>query len=96
MADPADDAAAEAIALFAQRPVNRVVALPTDLEAALDRLCSQATNSPDKGESEQGGEFAAGSSDLDPLRELASDAPVIRLLYALLGRRGRPRLRPAP
>jgi general secretion pathway protein E len=38
MADPTDDYAAEAVALFTGRRVLRFVALPTDLDAALDRL----------------------------------------------------------
>src|SRR5262249_49541280 len=38
MADPSDDEAVEAVTLFTGRPVVRFVALPTDLDAALERL----------------------------------------------------------
>jgi hypothetical protein len=38
MADPTDDYAAEAVALFTGRRVLRFVALPTDLDAALEKL----------------------------------------------------------
>src|ERR1700730_3520440 len=41
MADPSDDSAAEAVALFVGRAVHRFVALPTDIEAALERLMLQ-------------------------------------------------------
>jgi len=84
MADPTDDAAAEAVALFARRAVLRMVALPTDLESALDRLFPQATND-EGGNAAQGFSFSSASSDLDRLRESASDAPVIRLVNTLLG-----------
>jgi general secretion pathway protein E len=90
MANPLDDAAAEAVALFVGRPVNRFIALPTDIETALDRLFSQH-----KAEevaligAESGDDVVSvgiGTSDLDRLKEAASDAPVIRLVNTLLGR----------
>src|ERR1051326_310423 len=88
MADPSDEQAVEAVTLFTGRPVVRFVALPTDLDAALERLLP-----PDRGDGEgsdpdeaavNGASF--GSSELDRLREAASDAPVIRLVNGLLGR----------
>ena len=82
MADPTDDDAVEAVALYTRRAVTRAVALPTDLEAALDRLYPQAS---DRAGAEAVG-ITADASDLDRLRESASDAPVIRLVNALLGR----------
>ena len=90
MADPSDDFAAEAVALFVGRAVHRFVALPTDIEAALERLVLQ--NASDEvaeanPESEDSRTIAGfGSSDLDRLKEAASDAPVIRLVNTLLGR----------
>jgi general secretion pathway protein E len=90
MANPCDDATAEAVALFVGKPVVRLVALPTDVDAALDRLLPQdaQTTTSDEG---LGADAAfsssnAGTSDLDRLREAASDAPVIRLVNMLLGR----------
>lgn len=87
MADPSDDAAAQAIELFMGRPVRRVVALPTDLDAALDQLLPAPKADDDPLESEEGPRFAGlGSSELDRLREAASDAPVIRIVNAMLAR----------
>ncbi|SEE60824.1 type II secretion system protein E (GspE) [Rhizobiales bacterium GAS188] len=90
MADPSDDAAAEAVAFFTGRPVRRLVALATDLDAALDRLLPATTadaNGRDALDEEDGlGAAGLGSTDLDRLREAASNAPVIRLVNSLLGR----------
>lgn len=88
MANPLDDATAEAVALFVGQPVHRYIALPTDIDTALDRLFSH--NSADvAGEIHADIDLAGsglGTSDLDRLREAASDAPVIRLVNNLLGR----------
>lgn len=87
MVDPSDDYAAHAIELRAGRPVRRRVALPTDLDAALDRLLPPATLPPGPGE--DGAEAqagSAGSTELERLREAASDAPVIRTVNQLLAR----------
>ncbi|MDH2352281.1 ATPase, T2SS/T4P/T4SS family [Bradyrhizobium sp. SSUT112] len=90
MANPSDDATAEAIALFVGRPLHRYVALPTDIDTALDRLFLR--NPADEGDGLRAGTdddlagSGLGTSDLDRLREAASDAPVIRLVNNLLGR----------
>jgi general secretion pathway protein E len=89
MADPSDEQAVEAVTLFTGRPVVRLVALPTDLDAALERLLP-----PDRADGDADGSDDAavvngasfGASELDRLREAASDAPVIRLVNGLLGR----------
>jgi general secretion pathway protein E len=89
MADPTDNYAAEAVALFTGCAVERVVALPTDLDHALDQLQPPAASAEDDKLAQNNGvHFAAGiaSSELDRLREAASDAPVIRLVNSLLGR----------
>ena len=90
MANPLDDAATEAVALFVGRPVHRYVALPTDIESTLDRLFPQGAADDAGGpNSETVDNLTApglGTSDLDRLREAASAAPVIRLVNTLLGR----------
>ncbi len=79
MANPLDDYAAEATALVAGCPVIRRVATQTDIDAALDRLF------PPTPIAESASETAAGH-DLERLRDLASDAPVIRLVNQILAR----------
>lgn len=89
MANPADDATVEAVRLFVGRPVRRFVALPTDIDAALERLLPQDVEEAGNGQSDAGDPLVSaglGTSDLDRLREAASDAPVIRLVNTLLGR----------
>lgn len=90
MANPSDEATIEAVALFVGRPVRRFVALPTDIDAALDRLLPQGLGEEaGDGQSDAGDALPSsgiGTSDLDRLREAASDAPVIRLVNTLLGR----------
>jgi general secretion pathway protein E len=80
MANPLDDYAAEAVALAVECQVERLVATQTDIDAALDRILQPAANpaSPDGS--------AASGSDLERLRDLASDAPVIRLVNQILAR----------
>ncbi|KJC43927.1 hypothetical protein UB31_22300 [Bradyrhizobium sp. LTSP849] len=90
MANPSDDATAEAVSLFVGRPVHRYVALPTDIDTALDRLFSVSqADVADEIHANIDDDFAGSgieTSDLDRLREAASDAPVIRLVNNLLGR----------
>jgi len=87
MADPSDELAAEAVTLFTGRPVIRFVALPTDLDAALERLLPpDHADGGGNGSDEAANGAGFGSSELERLREAASDAPVIRLVNGLLGR----------
>jgi general secretion pathway protein E len=81
MADPGDGAAIRAISFFANRPIVPRVAALTDIEAALKRLYDNASTAitPEPvGEGEDGQEDAARLSDL------ASEAPVIRLVHGLI------------
>ncbi|SLN57151.1 GspE/PulE family protein [Oceanibacterium hippocampi] len=81
MCDPLSDYAAEAIRLIVGRPVRRWVAVPADLEAALGRLY---------GTREEGAapvsSNAVASGDVERLKDMASDAPVIRLVNDLIAR----------
>ena len=90
MADPGDDYAAQAASLRTGRPVRRRVALPTDLDAALDRLLPPATlpTGPDQDGDDGSAQAssAAGGTELERLREAASDAPVIRTVNQLRAR----------
>lgn len=87
MADPSDRYAIEAIELATSRKVRLLVVLPTDLEAALDRLFIKRTNHTDAGEADRAQAVENSRlTELERLREAASDAPVIRLVNQLLGR----------
>ena len=83
LADPLDRFVPAAIAAATGAEVALLVGLPIELDAALDRLY------PDP--SRQGAEEAPGSADpseddAERLKDLASEAPVIRLVNGIINR----------
>ncbi|SEH48121.1 GspE/PulE family protein [Magnetospirillum fulvum] len=79
--DPFDPYPAAALALAFDRPVLARVAKAGDVEAALDRLHQVAEAEAPAGEDE-----SAADLDLERLKDLSSDAPVVRMVNALIGR----------
>src|SRR3954471_999690 len=86
MADPLDGFSRDAIAAALGRPVAVAVAVPIKLEAAFERLYAE----PDE---DSGGLFGEIVVDAEPteedaerLKDLASEAPVIRLVNQLIAR----------
>src|SRR5206468_4572719 len=86
MADPLDGFCRDAIAAALGRPVAVAVAVPIELEAAFERLYAE----PDE---DSGGLFGEIVVDAEPteedaerLKDLASEAPVIRLVNQLIAR----------
>ena len=79
-ADPSDAQAVSALAFALDRPVRAKVAPAGDIEAALDRLYGATA----AGEIDEGG--GADLVDLERLQDLASDAPVVRAVNALIAR----------
>ncbi len=77
VADPFDDFVGRALAFATGRPVRRVVAAASDIEAALARLDSDAAV-PDALDE------AVDGDDLERMRDLVSDAPVIRAVNRLI------------
>jgi general secretion pathway protein E len=88
MADPLDRFAQEAVALVVGRPIQRRVAVPAELEAALDRLYGgdAGEGSQEDPGAELVGDFDALDTDVERLRDLASEAPVIRLVNQIVSR----------
>ena len=84
-ADPLDPFAAQAIAAATGRRVSLMVGVPIELEAAFERIYPSG---------EVGGEAGAGhdadgaplEEDAERLRDLASEAPVIRLVNQIISR----------
>ncbi len=81
-ADPSDQSAISALEIALSRPVRIRVAVPAELEAAINRLYGgeraapaalSATDAP-----------AIDDIDIDRLRDLASEAPVVRLVNHLI------------
>ena len=78
LANPTDDFAVKALAFMYGCPVDCVVAPSSDIESAIDRLYGDK----ERDRHDQLGE--ADEDDLERLRDLVSDAPVIRAVNKLI------------
>ena len=83
-ADPLDDFPRQALALASGRAVRARVGLPTEIEAAIERLYEQPAAKPSADLDAELGNFS--EEDIEHLRDLASEAPVIRLVNQILQR----------
>jgi general secretion pathway protein E len=81
MANPLDDFAAEAVEFALDLKVRRIAAMISDVEAVLDSYYGLA-DGVDEGEEKDKSD--ASADDVERLKELASDAPVIKLVNRLL------------
>ncbi len=84
VADPLDPFIPAAIAAATATEVALLVAVPIELDAALDRLYPDPNRIPAPGEAEPHGD--ASEDDAERLKDLASEAPVIRLVNSLIAR----------
>ncbi|MBV8505668.1 MAG: Flp pilus assembly complex ATPase component TadA [Acetobacteraceae bacterium] len=80
-ADPLDSFTPSAVAAATGRRVQLQVAVPIELEAAMNRLYPDGTEAAPAADSE-----APLEDDADRLKDLASEAPVIRLVNLLITR----------
>jgi general secretion pathway protein E len=81
VADAADPFVLQALADAAGKPAQAQVALPSEIEAALTRLYDKPTEAQADAEPELG-EF--DEEDIEHLKDLASEAPVIRMVNHLI------------
>ncbi|MBI5165567.1 MAG: type II secretion system ATPase GspE [Magnetospirillum sp.] len=87
MADPLDTFAVEAIRLAAGLPVTRWVAVPAELEAAAERLFGDGRSHLGRIVADLDPEADGGAEDdVERLKDLASEAPVVRLVNLLIAR----------
>ena len=88
MADPLDVFTRNAVAAALGRPVAVAVAVPVELEAALDRLYAELAEGGDAEEmlDEVLPDAEPAEEDAERLKDLASEAPVIRLVNQLIAR----------
>ena len=82
MADPLDRFAIDAVRMAAGAPVEIRVATPADIEAALNRLYEVDKERQD----DIAGDGGDADADVERLRDLASEAPVIRLVNRMIER----------
>jgi len=78
LADPFDPYPARALALLFGCPVRRMVAKGSDVDAALDRLYAADETHEEPG--------TADGLDVERLKDLGSDAPVVRMVNAMITR----------
>jgi general secretion pathway protein E len=83
MADPLDEFAVSSIQVAAGREVERCVAVPIDIEAAFERLYKSEETHSDAA-IEDIGSAAMVEDDAERLRDLASEAPLVRLVNQLI------------
>lgn len=87
MADPLDAAALDALRFAIDKPILLHVAYPSDLEAVWDRLYGDGRSEIAQiAEGTEDHVRDAFDEDVDRLRDIASDAPVIRLVNLLITR----------
>jgi general secretion pathway protein E len=88
MADPLDAFTRNAISAALGRPVAVAVAVPIELEAALERLYAELGEGSDATEmlDEMVADAEPAEEDAERLKDLASEAPVIRLVNQLIAR----------
>ena len=86
MADPLDRYTIGAMQLFAGKPVLPWVGVPADIEAALERMFGRSGTIGEivQAAGEQG-ELGA-EDDVQRLRDLASEAPVVRIVNRIISR----------
>ena len=87
MADPTDHYAMDAFAMVTGRRVRPMVAVPGDLDAALERLYGAGKSAMGQivgDDVEMRGDELAFDADVQQLKDLASEAPVIRLVSLLI------------
>ena len=86
MADPTDTYTIGAFEMVTGRTVRPIVAIPTELEAALERLYGTGKSAQSQiiGDVETRGDDMSFDADVQQLKDLAAEAPVIRLVSLLI------------
>jgi general secretion pathway protein E len=86
MADPTDEYTIGAFEMVTGRTVRPLVAIPTELDAALERLygAGKSAQSQLLGDVETRPDELSFDADVQQLKDLASEAPVIRLVSLLI------------
>src|SRR6185312_6466272 len=87
VADPLDDYPMRSLSLLAGKPVDIRIATPSDVELAHERLYGGEKGSLGQIVDEiENAEDSGPDEDIDRLRDLASEEPVIRLVNLLIAR----------
>ncbi|WP_281301630.1 MULTISPECIES: ATPase, T2SS/T4P/T4SS family [unclassified Iodidimonas] len=85
MADPGDDFVRQSLSMIADVPVVVHVGLPTEIEQAIDRLYGSVQATEDQlDRTHSAAEDEGFETDIERLRDLASEAPVVRLVSRMI------------
>ena len=84
LADPLEEFTIQAIGAATGHPVTPEIAVPIELEAAFDRLYQEQAD--EEGETPADAEGERLEEDAERLKDLASEAPVIRLVNQIIAR----------
>ncbi|MBK1705583.1 type II secretion system ATPase GspE [Halochromatium glycolicum] len=87
VADPLDSFTTQALQMATGKEIDLKVGLPTEIQAVLERLYEQPSDDDAEAEAEAQAELGNFSEeDIEHLRDLASEAPVIRMVNQILQR----------
>ena len=84
MVNPMDDFAAQAVEMKLGIGIDRVVALPSELDEALEALYGSGRSTIEEIVDSLDDDTQAAGDDAERLRDMASEAPVIRLVTLLI------------
>jgi len=86
MADPSDRFALDAVALACGVGISLCVGLPSDIEKAVERLYGAGRSAMGEIVDSLGADDGDAEADIEHLKDLASEAPVIRLVNLIVQR----------
>ncbi len=86
LANPFDTTPTDALAFLIEKPLERRLATAADIDHALERLYGASGAKPAASEPAEPSVPVAGSEDVRRLQDLASEAPIIRLVQDLIVR----------
>ncbi|WP_435791838.1 type II secretion system ATPase GspE [Elongatibacter sediminis] len=86
MANPRDGFAAQALAMASGKQIVRQVGIASEVENGIEKLLGGGRSAMGQIVERLGGESDSDAEDIEHLRDLASEAPVIRLVNLILQR----------
>lgn len=86
MLDPSDDYVTQSLEMATGRRIQAVLALASDLENAYERLYGAGAAKAGEDVDAAGDELGAHVDDVERLRDMASEVPVIRLVNGIFSR----------
>jgi general secretion pathway protein E len=86
MANPLDEYALNALRLATDKPIIARVGIPAEIEAAFETMLAGADVEVEALDIDGLGSLEDTGEDINRLRDLASEAPVIRLVNSIIGR----------